>query len=91
MTTRQGDGLWCPIVARCAGQGVRQRAQDDTIAWVGQVGLARSQAQLSWAAAWNVAEFAGRVYGDAQDLSLAAEWIAWMDIIDDFVETLTAN
>ncbi|MFJ1455218.1 terpene synthase family protein [Nocardia sp. N2S4-5] len=59
------------------------------MAWAQTAGPARTHAQVSRAAAWNVAEFAGRVYCGAGDLALAAQWIMWMNIVDDRVETLS--
>lgn len=81
--------LWCPIAARCVDRASREHAQTEALAWAQQVGLVRSRREQAWVAAWNVAEFAGRVYVGADDLSLAAQWITWMDVIDDAVETLS--
>lgn len=85
------ENLWCPIDARHASGSRRRRAQQDALTWAARVGLVRDQTELTWAATWNVAEFAGRVYAEAEDLSLAAEWILWMDIVDDAVESYPAD
>jgi hypothetical protein len=86
-----GGALWCPIVSRQACIAARKQAHREAIAWAQRIGLLRNQNERAWAAAWNVAEFAGRVYGEAENLCLAAEWILWMDIFDDAVESLAAE
>jgi hypothetical protein len=85
------DGLWCPIVARRADRASVTAAQEEAVAWAERVGLLRTGHEVMWAAAWNVAEFAGRVYARSPDLSLAAQWIMWMDVIDDAVESMDAS
>ncbi|GGV55956.1 terpene synthase family protein [Streptomyces spectabilis] len=82
-------GLWCPVSPRAVSQGAIDLAQHEALDWSQKTGLVRSPGEWAWAAAWNVAAFAARVYADADDLALAAQWILWMDVIDDAVETLT--
>jgi hypothetical protein len=84
------EDLWCPIVPVRADGAAIATAQRQAVAWAEQVGLLRGRREVAWAAAWNVAEFAGRVYPGSRDLSLAAQWIMWMDVIDDAIESMGA-
>ncbi|MCC2280708.1 terpene synthase family protein [Streptomyces sp. ET3-23] len=91
MRTAADDELWCPIVPRRADGEAIASAQCAAISWARETGLVRGRDEATWAAAWNVAEFAGRVYAQAADLDLAAQWILWMDVIDDAVEAAPAG
>lgn len=83
--------LWCPITVRSADGPRRQRAQADAIKWAETTALVRSEVERSWAAAWNVAEFTARVYGDTEDLSLATEWFIWMNLVDEITESFSSE
>ncbi|GAB2706981.1 terpene synthase family protein [Nocardia thraciensis] len=85
------ESLACPIMARRAAPVATHRAQAEAIEWSRRIGLTGSPRAIEWVAAWNVAEFAAHVYPEATDLSLAAEWILWMDVVDDTVESMTAD
>lgn len=76
------DGLWA---LRTPVSPFADQANTHVVAWARRHGLVRSDAAERRLASVRLGDFAARVYPAAtlQDLLLATDWIAWLDVLDD--------
>ncbi|MDI2131137.1 terpene synthase family protein [Yinghuangia seranimata] len=76
------EGVWA---LRTPVSPFADQANEHVVAWARGLGLVSSEAAEHRLASVRLGDFAAHVYPTAalEDLLLAADWIAWLDVLDD--------